>query len=147
MDEATCNNCGKTKPLKEFNWKIKSKKKRHSTCRECHKKYKKQHYQDNKQYYKDKAREFTKKKIIEHRQSLKEYLEKHPCVDCGETDLTVLTFDHVRGKKKYNISDMIQTSYAWSTIEKEIKKCEVRCHNCHMRRTAKRAGWGNLYLD
>ena len=146
MDRAICRQCGEEKPLRDFNWKIKKKKLRHKVCRECQKEYKNLHYQRNKQYYKDKAREFTKKKIVEHRQCLGEYLKLHPCVDCGEADLTILTFDHVRGKKKYNIADMIQTSYSWQTILKEIKKCEVRCHNCHMRRTAKRAGWKNLYL-
>jgi len=65
------------------------------------------------------------------------YLLKHPCVDCGENDIVVLQFDHVRGKKKYDISKMIGTGYPWALILKEIAKCEVRCANDHVRRTSK----------
>lgn len=147
MKKQKCNKCGQLKPISHFYWKIKAKKLRHKVCKDCKKEYRDLHYKNNKQYYKDNARKYTIKKRVEHRQALGEYLKTHPCVDCGEEDPTVLTFDHVRGKKKYNISDMIQTSYSWDTILKEIKKCDVRCHNCHMRRTAKRAGWKNLYLD
>jgi deoxycytidylate deaminase len=66
-----------------------------------------------------------------------EYLKLHPCVDCGEKDIVVLQFDHVRGKKKYEISTMISTGYSWTDILKEIEKCDVRCANDHIRRTSK----------
>lgn len=70
-----------------------------------------------------------------------EYLEKHPCVDCGEKNIILLDFDHIGGNKKYEISRMIRTSYAWKTIMEEISKCEVVCSNCHRLRTAQRANW------
>ena len=68
-----------------------------------------------------------------------EYLLKHPCVDCGEKDVTVLEFDHVKNKLK-PVSSLIRAG-ATSLIEKEIEKCEVRCANCHRRKTAKQFGW------
>lgn len=83
-----------------------------------------------------------KKKIRKiNKQKLKEYLESHPCVDCGEEDIIVLQFDHINGVKKNNIADLVCQGYHWDTISKEIKKCEVLCANCHHRRTAKSQGW------
>jgi len=69
-----------------------------------------------------------------------EYLFKHPCVDCGEKDLVVLEFDHVKGTKKESICRIIQKG-SMSRLSKEIKKCVVRCSNCHRRRHAKANGF------
>ena len=73
----------------------------------------------------------------ENRAHIVSYLLEHPCVDCGEKDIVVLQFDHVRGKKRYEISVMIRGGYPWSEILKEIAKCEIRCANDHVRRTSK----------
>lgn len=67
-----------------------------------------------------------------------EYLRTHPCVDCGETDIIVLEFDHVRGVKLKPISKMVSNGYGLVAIQKEIDKCEVRCANDHRRATARR---------
>ena len=69
------------------------------------------------------------------------YLRNHPCADCGEPDPVVLTFDHVRGEKKYHIANMLASGRPWQKILAEIEKCDVRCFNCHMRRTASQRGW------
>jgi hypothetical protein len=61
------------------------------------------------------------------------------CIDCGYSDEAVaLQFDHIGDDKKMNVSDMICSDYGWDSIIKEIKKCEVRCANCHATITAKR---------
>ena len=61
------------------------------------------------------------------------YLTEHPCVDCGESDPLVLTFDHVRGSKKMAVSQMVNQGYSIHALQAEIGKCEIRCHNCHHR--------------
>ena len=81
-----------------------------------------------------------KKTVIEHRRLLGEYLKAHPCVDCGEGDLVVLEFDHVRGEKKAAVTRLVAGGYSWGTISAEIGKCEVRCRNCHARRTSRCVG-------
>jgi len=70
------------------------------------------------------------------------YLTQHPCVDCGEKDPIVLEFDHRDPKEKCdNIAHLISTRSTIKIIEKEITKCDVRCANCHRRKTAKQFGY------
>lgn len=86
-------------------------------------------------YYDRNRDEVLRKRAIYHsrnREFVDAYLRSHPCVDCGETDRIVLTFDHVRGEKVSDVSAMIQ-SRSLVNIADEIAKCEVRCCNCHMR--------------
>src|SRR5437588_11647825 len=68
-----------------------------------------------------------------------EYLRAHPCVDCGESNLNVLDFDHLRDKTD-DVANMVAAGRPWSEIECEIAKCEICCANCHARRTAQRIG-------
>lgn len=49
----------------------------------------------------------------------------------------VLEFDHLRDKF-LGISIMINNNYTWDKILKEIDKCEVRCANCHRKKTIER---------
>jgi hypothetical protein len=62
----------------------------------------------------------------------------YSCVDCGEGNPVVLDFDHVKGNKRGNISDMARWSYSLETIKEEIRKCEIRCANCHRKKTHER---------
>lgn len=77
-----------------------------------------------------------------------EYLKEHPCVDCGETDPIVLDFDHVRGVKRQHVTYMISHQWGKQSVLDEIEKCDVRCANCHRRRTAQTQGWARAaYLS
>ena len=67
------------------------------------------------------------------------YLRLHPCVDCGCDDVVVLQFDHVRGKKLTKVADLVGRG-CWAKVLLEIKKCDVRCASCHVRRHAKTTG-------
>src|SRR5688572_17252095 len=73
------------------------------------------------------------------REIITEYFATHPCVDCGETDSVVLTFDHIGIDKRDNVSDMVRNGLSVDTIRAEIAKCEVVCYNCHAIRTQKRS--------
>ena len=66
-----------------------------------------------------------------NRDFIKNYLKTHPCIDCGNSDIRVLEFDHVRGIKSGNISHSIRNNWSIDKIKEEIKKCEVRCCNCN----------------
>ena len=70
------------------------------------------------------------------------------CVDCGNHDIRVLEFDHVRGTKLDGIGSMIRRGRSMAAVEAEIEKCEVRCKNCHAIATMTRLGgtWHDSYL-
>jgi hypothetical protein len=87
--------------------------------------------------FRNKARARRKKLARQNQQKLIKYLKTHPCVDCGECDIRVLEFDHVRGKRKYRISSMVYSGRSWKNLLREIVKCDVRCANCHSLRTYK----------
>jgi hypothetical protein len=80
---------------------------------------------------------------MKNREKFFEWLQQHPCIDCGETDILVLELDHIRGKesRKDAISLLVCTNRRWEFILKKIADCVVRCANCHRRKTAKQLGW------
>ena len=66
-------------------------------------------------------------------------LEQSACVDCGVDEVAVLEFDHV-GPKRASVLFLAWNDYSLQTIDNEIAQCEVRCANCHRRRTAAELG-------
>lgn len=69
-----------------------------------------------------------------------DFLFGEKCVDCSEDDFLVLEFDHVRGSKIATLSQMIMKPNMFSTasLDEELSKCEIRCANCHRKRTRSR---------
>jgi hypothetical protein len=137
-EKRVCSRCNLSKEVVEFPFRNKIKGTRHSYCLLCGRRASKNHYANNVQYYVRKAHVRRKELSDELNGKLYEYLERHACVDCGESDPVVLEFDHVRGKKSYNVSAMGYLFTSWDSLLREIAKCEVRCANCHRRKTAER---------
>jgi len=53
------------------------------------------------------------------------------CKSCGESDMIKLCFHHTdMSDKEFEISKIKYNR--WSLWEKEIKKCELLCNNCHV---------------
>uniref|UniRef100_A0A6M3IGC8 HNH endonuclease n=1 Tax=viral metagenome TaxID=1070528 RepID=A0A6M3IGC8_9ZZZZ len=138
-----CPKCSQEKSINEFGLRKKGGQNYQWACKKCHCIASQKNYQKNKDRYRVKAREWDKKRKKKLHQVVWKYLQTHPCIDCGEKDIVVLHFDHLRNKIA-NISYMINSNYPVRKILKEIKKCEVRCANCHMRKTAKQFGWLKL---
>lgn len=136
-----CSACDKKKPDNQFNWKNKQSGKKQSKCKICAREYWNQHRRQNIDHYSKVDRERKKRYIYRNQEFIADYLKSHPCVDCGETDIVTLTFDHVRGKKKFNLCSVRDVGYSIETLKDEIGKCEIRCHNCHNKRTAKIQSW------
>ena len=98
-------------------------------------------YHKNHDEQRAKSKGRRQRAIERNRELLHLYLRDHPCVDCEERDPVVLEFDHVRGEKNHTITRMFRYAYAWQTIRTELEKCDVRCANCHRRKTARERGW------
>jgi len=139
MGTKICTRCGLEKDISEFGWE-RLFQKRASQCKYCRNEVRMKYYDENK----EKELEYKWKRQLEKREEARlyvfNYLSTHPCVDCGERDPLVLTFDHVRGRKKMAISQMVNQGYSIQALQAEIDKCEVRCHNCHHRIEKKRRG-------
>ena len=137
-EKRRCSKCSQVKDASDFAFRNKAKGARHSYCLQCGRIFAKGHYSQHTGYYVQKARTRRRALMGEINEKLFEYLEQHPCVDCGESDPIVLEFDHVRGEKLYNVSAMSAMDLSWEAVLKEIGKCEVRCANCHRRKTSER---------
>lgn len=137
-----CSTCKKEKTEDEFNFKMKSENIRQSQCKACTRLLIKNHYNNNRSYYLLKARRRNKNLRDKINTFLCNYLLEHPCVDCKEQDITVLEFDHKGLVSKVNtISYLARIQRPIQEIKAEIDKCEVRCANCHKRKTAKDFNW------
>jgi hypothetical protein len=135
-----CSSCNKIKDLEEFAKRSSAKDGHTNLCKPCKRNYDNNHYKanPNRSSY---IRENQKERQKETDRYISEYLSKNPCIDCGEDDIVVLEFDHVRGEKRESISILKRSSL--KAVIEEIKKCEVRCANCHRRKTAKQFNWKN----
>lgn len=134
-----CNNCDLDKPLDAFYIK---KGRVVTPCKECCKEYYKgpteKRRANNRAHYK----RVTEKK----RDLLFKRLFLSSCKDCGESDVVVLEFDHIK-PKKYGIAQLVASLYPVSVLIEELKKCEVVCANCHRRRIAKKNGWYRSFAE
>lgn len=123
----TCTKCSESRPEEEFPFRNRDRGTRNSWCKSC-------------------MNTRSAEKYLANRIFLAKYLASHPCVDCGESDPLVLEFDHVqlRGSGDRTVGSL--TNVSKNRMLEEIAKCEVRCANCHTRRTRIQMGWSNYHL-
>jgi hypothetical protein len=97
------------------------------------------HYAKHRERVIESAKKYSKIARDRIRAYITTHLKTNPCVDCGETDPVILEFDHVRDKD-FNISDAARKGVSIKKLNDEIAKCEVRCANCHRKKTYERSG-------
>lgn len=139
-----CGRCGGMKPVTAFLFRAKARGTLKSYCTPCSRAYAREHYERNKAAYVARARKWRDRERPRIRARIDEYLRSHPCVDCGESAITLLEFDHrERAEKRLAVADLARNS-TWSRLRREIEKCDVRCANCHRRRTAVQFAWAKV---
>lgn len=135
-----CSACGGYKPSREFSFSHEARGSLNFYCRKCQAAYRHAHYLANKPDYIRRAIAQVNARRVENRREVLTYLLSHPCVDCGVDNVIVLEFDHRDPRNKLNnVGSMM--AKRWARVRAEIRKCDVRCVNCHRRKTARDFGW------
>ncbi len=107
-----CKDCHKVLPLNSFAnaGTLKGIKYYRYRCKPCYSKFK------------DIRRNGIRKQLANYKKDLK-------CNRCGFDDYRALQFHHHNDDKEFEVSNM--QGFAFESILKEIRKCEVLCANCH----------------
>lgn len=136
-----CSSCGEHKAAGAFSFSDQSRNELNSYCRVCHAAYRHAHYLANKPDYIRRAIAQVRARRENNRREVLIYLNTHPCVDCGTTNVLVLEFDHRDPDDKLAEVAKLMVNRRWPRVLAEIDKCDVRCVNCHRRKTAREFGW------
>src|SRR5579863_5688540 len=142
MEFRNCPDCG-PQPVAAFGQAMKRGKLTFQTrCRECHRIWNRSWHAANAETIRPRLARNREASRSRARNHVLAWLQDHPCVDCGENDPVVRQFDHRDGEqKKLELSHAVGRGWSVTRIQQEIDKCDVRCANCHLRRTAKQFGW------
>lgn len=137
METKFCNVCEQLTEKTNFNKRKNSPDGLKTICKPCERTRNRDYYFNRikNHNHKDLKIKYRKKTHNINKEYILDYLKSNPCVDCGETDILVLEFDHVRGIKTKAISKMIR-DYSFQSLKEEIEKCDIRCVNCHRVKTA-----------
>lgn len=140
-DGKSCTKCGTLKPVSEFSSSIHQGRSRpNSWCKSCLNGHNTEKYRSN-PTIRTRTKEARKAIRFRTREFFIGLLQQSSCMDCGETDIIVLDFDHRDQKtKKFNLAEAVSGGISMARIKAEIEKCDIVCANCHRRRTAKQFG-------
>lgn len=145
-----CGTCQTSKPLTDFNRKTSRADGLQEVCRDCNRASSRTYYQQNRTHHISVIRRRTLAQKAASIAFITQYLNAHPCVDCGASDVRVLDFDHRPDcDKRDGVMQLVRNGFGLSIIEDEIRKCEVRCRNCHAIVTYERMGnnWRSTAAD
>ena len=144
-----CGTCREVKLLCDFNRKTSRTDGRQEVCRECNRASSRDYYERNREHHVAAIRERTNAQKRVSIAFIRDFLRHHPCVDCGQSDLRVLDFDHRPGSmKRDGVMQLVRNGFSITRIAEEVAKCDVRCRNCHAIATYERMGtnWRSLAM-
>ena len=138
MPTKRCCTCHEELPLTSFNVRRAAADGLQSRCRSCSAAW----YARNREAHKRNVAARNTRVRERNRVLLLQYLAEHPCVDCGLDDVRVLDLDHRDpATKRVAVGRLVGETGSWQRVLEEIDRCDVRCANCHRRRTAADFGW------
>ena len=118
----------------------------HAQCKDCYREHRKTYAVEHYMRYGDQYRARAKERRAKFKRALQinliTYMKSRSCVECGETDIRTLEFDHIDPKtKKFGIAYAVRNGMKWEDVLVEIEKCQILCANCHKKRAAMQYGW------
>jgi hypothetical protein len=132
-----CYQCKQDLPTSDFS-KAKTNKYREyqNNCKKCQAYNAREHYKINKDKKMAQTVIWNQSARDRNYKFLYRWMKRFAkCIDCGYNDIRALEFDHVRGDKYKGVKDMCNRTASINRIKDEIRKCEVRCANCHRIKT------------
>lgn len=118
----------------EFPLRRRDGTRRQSYCRSCKAKYQRAWYAENRAQH-IAAVNARRERVAEANRAYLRQLKEQPCADCGRSyPPHVMDFDHVRGVKRWNVSESVR-HVSSEALAEEVAKCDVVCANCHRLRT------------
>lgn len=142
MSQKYCPKCKVEKDIAEFGPNKSRKDGLQSHCKQCRNDYLKSWYKENSDLHKSRVKTSKDKDRAEKRLKIQNFLREHPCIDCGNEDIEVLEFDHRDATtKEFAVADYLRQGANWQRIFAEMEKCDVRCANCHRKKTRRQLGW------
>ena len=135
-----CTTCKQEKDLSDFGKHKITKDGYKHVCKDCTKKNNERYSNlEGAKEIKTERNRLAKEKV---KQAYYEYMKDKKCMLCEENHIACLDFDHRdQTTKSHNVSSMLTDRRSWSSVLKEINKCDILCANCHRKRTAIQCGW------
>lgn len=122
-----CSTCKEDKDINCFSLNKRKTDGHNGVCKECQRKYTKEHYENNKRKYLDR----NQRKREEGVDFLKKYKQNRSCPYCGESESCCLDFHHIEKRTNKKALYYLAANYGKNSFIKEIEKCILICSNCH----------------
>jgi len=75
---------------------------------------------------------YQNRKLREKYKAIIDEARNKPCIDCGiQLPKECMEFDHIKGKKLFDVGSAYCAGVGKKKILDEIAKCDIRCPNCH----------------
>lgn len=128
-----CQKCKIHKPAEDFYKNISSNDSLQKKCKSCHKSESNAAYQNTEKSLTPQILRLNRRKKLVT--DITESLLKKGCFDCGKCVPGSMDFDHINGTKIGDISGFHKIkgndTKMVHLLKEELKKCVVRCGNCH----------------
>jgi hypothetical protein len=122
-----CSICNKLCPLTMFHVVRDGKFGRHSMCKPCKKKYRREWYLKNRKRELKLAKEWR----VNFRKWWHDFKSQYKCSKCPENHPACIQFHHPNGDKVADVSTIAWNGKSKTEILKEVTKCIPLCANCH----------------